>query len=72
MNDLIVEYGNLQGIAESKNGKLKVCTGEFMIYPKNFFSRNITVSVSTNVDFVNRKLYLVPVLCDKRFGMKGE
>ncbi len=64
--DLIVEYGNSQGIAEAKNGELKICTGEFVIYPKDLFSRNITVS--TNVDFVNRKLYLVPVLCDKVSG----
>jgi len=64
--DLIMEYGNLQGITESKNGELKVCTGEFIIYPKDFFSRNITVSIK--VDFVNRKLYLVPVLCDRVSG----
>ncbi len=66
--DLILEFDKRQSIAESKNGEFieKVCTGEFIIYPKDLFSRNITVS--TNVDFVNRKLYLVPVLCDKVSG----
>jgi|Deesub1362B_J571_1020462.scaffolds.fasta_scaffold01444_14 hypothetical protein len=66
--DVIVEFWGRHGISESKDGKFveKICTGEFTIYPKDFFSRNITVS--TNVNFVNRKLYLAPVLCDEVSG----
>lgn len=66
--NLVVEFYERQGIFESNNGEYveKVCTGELVIYPKNFFSMNITIS--TEVDFVNRKLYLAPVLCDKVSG----
>jgi len=62
--DLVVAFYKRQGF-ESDN-KHKVCTGELEIYPKGFFLRDFIIK--TNVDLVNKKLYLVPVLCDEVVG----
>jgi|Deesub1362A_J573_1020465.scaffolds.fasta_scaffold01202_18 hypothetical protein len=64
---LIVEFYKRQGISQ-QNGEIieRVCTGELMIYPKDFFRRDTIVY--THVDFVNKKLYLVPTLCDEISG----
>lgn len=64
---LIVEFNKRQGIYE-QNGETieKVCTGELTVYPKDFFRRSVIAS--THVSFVDKKLYLVPVLCDEVLG----
>ncbi len=37
-----------------------------MIYPKDFLLRNVEISV--NVNFVDRKLYSIPMMCDEVLG----
>ena len=66
--DLIVEFHEREGITKSEGGKLieKVCTGELEMYPKNLTLKRIIAI--THVDFVHKKLYLIPVRCNSMAG----
>jgi len=63
--DLVLEFYERGGFYEPDIGE-KVCTGEFVIYPKDFLLRNVEISVKVN--FVDRKHYSIPMMCDEVLG----
>lgn len=63
-NDIVIEFHAKQGFIERENERIifdKICLGELIIYPKDFFLRNIILN--TEVDFINKRLQKPP--CEK-------